>query len=61
MNLSSQDAMIYKSANYGSREMNGYNVRFKGNNVVNYIAWQEKFGGLRRWILYSWIVCHHHV
>ena len=39
--------MIHKSANYGSQEMNGYKVRFRGKNMVNYIAGQEKFGGLR--------------
>ncbi|RVW50428.1 GTP-binding nuclear protein Ran1 [Vitis vinifera] len=29
------------------QEMNGYKVRFRGKNMVNYIAGQEKFGGLR--------------
>ena len=38
VDLSSQDGMIHKSANHGSQEMNGYNVKFRGKNVVDYIA-----------------------
>lgn len=38
MDLGSQDGMIHESKNYGTQEMNGYNVNFRGKTVVDYIA-----------------------